>query len=138
MIIAENARVDLRSTCITELEQHTVEIVAADYSENNAERSRGQLVGRVASITMDVVLHWENGAVQPAELDVPRFPDWNGKHALLVWMTNESSAPTSACNRRRGPSGRQCRRHISIRTVRFSMRSMSITTSGAGAGAPAE
>jgi len=89
MIIAENARVDLRSTCIPDLEQHTVEIVAADYSENNAERIQGQLVGRVASITMDVVLHWENGAVQPAELDVPRFADGNGKRAVLVWMTNE-------------------------------------------------
>ena len=61
MTIRENVRVDLLRTRITDLDKHTVEIVAADHSEDNAERIQGQLVGKVASITMDVVLHWENG-----------------------------------------------------------------------------
>ena len=93
MIIADNAQAELRSTRITDLDQNTAEIVAADHSEDNAERIQGQLVGKVASITMDVVLHWENGAVQPATLDVPRFADWNGTDAVLVWVTNEPPSP---------------------------------------------
>ena len=93
MIIRESAQVDLRSTRITDLEQNTFEIVAADHSKNNAERIQSQLIGKVASITMDVVLDWENGAVQRAELNAPRFADWNGRHAVLVWATNEPPDP---------------------------------------------
>ena len=93
MTIGETAHVDLRSTRITDLEQNTIEIVAADHSESDADRIQGQLVGRVASITMDVVLRWENGNVQRAEWNVPHFADWDGNHAVLVWMTSEPPTP---------------------------------------------
>ena len=93
MIITETAQVELRRTRITDLDQNTIEIVAEDHSEDDAEQVQGQLVGKVASITMDVVLHWENGAVQPATLNVPRFADWNGQHAVLVWVAHEPPRP---------------------------------------------
>ena len=93
MRITESAQVELRSTRITDLDQNTIEIVAEDHSEDDAEQVQGQLVGKVASITMDVVLHWESGAVQPAILQASTFADWNDRHAVLVWITNEPLGP---------------------------------------------